>query len=169
MRRLYRAGVEKVSLNRAALECPDLVRTAATEFGSQSVVVSIDVRRSPLGLYRVAGRRGRQLTGVEPSRFAADMERLGAGEILLNSVELDGSMRGLDIELVRRVSASVSAPVIACGGTADLADAVKAVRDGGAWAVACGSLFAFQGTNRAVLINYPSRSTLEEAFKYLSS
>jgi cyclase len=158
---IFSLGVEKVVINSEAAARQEFIRDAAGKFGSQSVIVSIDAKKKWLGGYEIRTRSGRLDTGLDPARFARDMERAGAGEILLNSIDRDGTMRGYDIELIRMVSQAVSIPVIACGGAGTLADLATAVKQGGASAVAAGSMFVFHGKHRAVLINYPSRRELE--------
>jgi imidazole glycerol-phosphate synthase subunit HisF len=169
--RVLQLGVEKVALCTAAVRQPELVSALATRVGSQSVVVVIDVKRSLLGRRQVMIERrqvmiegGRTGTGREPVAFAREVERLGAGEIVINSVDRDGTMKGYDIALVRDVSAAVSVPLVACGGAGSLSHLVDAVRDGGASGVAAGSMFVFHGPHRAVLIQYPARAALDAAF-----
>jgi cyclase len=158
---LFSLGVEKVVINSEAAARPALISEAAAKFGSQSVIVSIDAKRKRLGGYEVRTRSGRHGTGLDPVGFARDMESAGAGEIFLNSIDRDGTMQGYDLELIRAVSQNVSIPVIACGGAGTLADLAAAVKQGGASAVAAGSMFVFHGRHRAVLINYPARRELE--------
>jgi cyclase len=162
LERIFSLGVEKVVINSEAADRPAFIEEAAARFGSQSVIVSIDAKKRWRGGYEARTRSGRSGTGLDPVRFARDMESAGAGEILLNSVDRDGSMRGYDLELVRAVSQSVNIPVIACGGAGSLADLAAAVKQGGASAVAAGSMFVFHGKHRAVLINYPSIAELEQ-------
>lgn len=164
MHALFSMGVEKVSLNTRAFEDPALVTAAAERFGSQSVIVSIDVRRGLLRRQQVVVRAGRQKTGRDPVEYAVEMERRGAGEILLNSVDRDGTMQGYDLDLIRRVTSAVSIPVVACGGAANVEDLGRAVRQGGAAAAAAGSLFVYQGPHRAVLVTYPEPRVLEALF-----
>lgn len=147
-------GVEKIAVNTIAEEEPEFVRRAADRFGSQSVVVSIDVASD-----QVVTRAAKRKTGRDPVEFARLMERMGAGELLLNSVDRDGTMQGYDVDLIRRVAGAVGIPVIACGGAGKLSDFGDAVR-AGASAVAAGSLFVFQGKHRAVLISYPGMEEL---------
>jgi cyclase len=163
-RRLLSLGVEKVCLNTAAIERPGLVGELADVLGSQSVIVSIDVRRDLWGRYRVASHGGRRKTGLKPTDHARRMEELGAGEILINSIDRDGTMSAYDYALVKSVTAVVNVPVIACGGAGRLDDFRKAVTEAGASAVAAGSLFVFQGPHRAVLVTYPERRELLELF-----
>lgn len=163
MSRLFRLGVEKVSLNSYAIENPDFVEKAAHKFGSQSVVASIDVKKVALGKHWVFDYRNSSTTQLDAVEFAVLMERKGAGEILLNSVDRDGTFDGYDIDIVRKVSLSVKVPVIALGGAGSLEDFRKAVKEGGASAVAAGSLFVFHGKHRAVLITYPDKDDLRKA------
>jgi cyclase len=161
VRALLDLGVEKVVLNAAAVERPGLVSDAAEVVGSQSVAVSIDVKKGLLGRYEVVTHNGRRRTGLHPVAWAKKMQDCGAGEIVLNSVDRDGMMGGYDIALLRQVTEAVGVPVVACGGAGSLDDFSAAVHDGGAAAVAAGSLFVFHGKYRAVLITYPEYGELE--------
>lgn len=164
MAALYNLGIEKVAVNTHAVENPAFVRAAADRFGSQSVVVSLDVKRSLFGKPEIVTHGGRKKTGISPARFAVEMEKQGAGELLLNSVDRDGTMAGYDLELIREVTSAVSIPVVACGGAGKLDDLSAAVRHGGASAAGAGSLFVFQMPHRAVLINYPNPAQLRGLF-----
>ena len=157
-------GVEKVVVNSAAIRRPELVAEIAEHVGGQSVVASIDAKRTPGGVYEVWIDGGRTNTGLDPADCAARMEALGAGEILINSIDRDGTRTGYDLDLVRRVSSAVSVPVIACGGAGSLTDLASAVKEGGATAVSAGSLFVHQGRHRAVLISYPDPAALRRLF-----
>jgi imidazole glycerol-phosphate synthase subunit HisF len=161
VKRILRCGVEKVVLNSSTVRNPSLVTEAARFAGSQSVVVSIDVRTNWFGQPRVFVRGGKTNTGLDPADHAAEMERRGAGEILLTSISRDGSYKGYDIALIRRVVDRVSIPVVAAGGARQVEDFTMAVNQGGASAVAAGSMFVFKRKHRAVLINYPSPAELE--------
>jgi cyclase len=160
VRRILGLGVEKVVINAAALADPQLVRAAADEFGSQAIVVSMDVKRKLLGRYEVYGDSGTRSTGHEPVAYARRMADLGAGEILLTAIDRDGTMKGYDIELVSKVASAVGIPVIASGGAGTIADFGAASKQGGAAAVAAGAMFVFHGPHRAVLITYPSHAEL---------
>lgn len=160
MSTLYAIGIEKVALNSIAVEDPSLVASASREFGAQSVIVSIDVKKKLFGGYEVKTHGGRKATGLDPVAHAGRMEAAGAGEILLNSIDRDGTMSGYDLDLVRRVSSAVSIPVVACGGAAGIDDLSLAVKEGGASAAAAGSMFVFHGPHRAVLISYPTQQEL---------
>ena len=163
IREIFSLGVEKVVINSEASANPSFVRQAAEAFGSQSIIVSIDVKQTLFGSYEVRTHGGRKRTGRDPTTFAMEMADMGAGEIFLNSIDRDGTMGGYDIGLVRKVTGAVSIPVIACGGAGGIADFAAAVSQGGASAVAAGSLFVFHGKHRAVLISYPSIAELEQA------
>lgn len=163
IRDLLRVGVEKVVLGSAAVETPELVSQAAARFGSQSIVVSVDVRSDWRGRRRLVHRNALRCVGGDPLGFAQSMVRAGAGEILLNDVDREGTMSGLDLEFIRPFTASLGVPVIASGGAASARDLVAAWRRAGAHAVAAGSLFVFKGPLRAVLINYPSDEVVRAA------
>lgn len=165
MQTLFALGTEKVSINTAAHEDPDLVRQAASAFGSQSIIVSIDVNKTRLGKYEVFTHGGRKNTGLDPVRYAQTAEALGAGEILLTSIERDGTFNGYDLDLIRAVTSAVGVPVIACGGASSLEDLAAAVKEGGASASAAGSMVVYQGKHRAVLINFPYKNELKRIFE----
>lgn len=159
--RIFSLGIEKVAINSYALENPSFVEKAAAVFGSQSILLSMDVKKNLFGKYRVYGRGGRNGTDHEPAAWAARMERIGAGEILLNSIDQDGTMEGYDTTLIRKVTEAVTVPVIACGGAGRIQDFKMAVEEGGASAVATGSMVVYQGKNKGVLINFPSQDDLK--------
>ena len=151
--RLVRAGAEKVVLNTAALERPDLIQEAASAFGSQCVVVSIDVGRDLLGRPKVFSHSGSRKTRWDPVEWARQAADLGAGEILLTSIPHDGTGEGYDLDLVRFVASAVDIPVIAAGGAGEAGHFAEAFA-AGASASAAGSLFVFKGRLRSVLIQY---------------
>jgi cyclase len=158
---LFSLGVEKVALNASACDRPEFISTLANRFGNQSIVVSIDVKKGLFGKYSVYTRSGRTATGMNPVDWAQHVEQAGAGEILLTSIDRDGTFQGYDLELIKKVTSAVSIPVIACGGAGTVSHFADAVRVGHASAVAAGSMVVYQGVNRAVLINFPSRQELE--------
>jgi imidazole glycerol-phosphate synthase subunit HisF len=165
IRRLFSLGIEKIVVNSFAVENPPFIKQAAALFGSQSIVVSIDAKKNWLGRYSVFSHGGRKDTKLDPVEYAKLMENMGAGEILLNSIDRDGTMEGYDTDLIKSVTDVVGIPVIACGGAGSVDDFGKAVRIGGASAVAAGSMVVYQGKNRGVLINFPSREELERVLK----
>ncbi|HEY9634160.1 MAG TPA: AglZ/HisF2 family acetamidino modification protein [Coleofasciculaceae cyanobacterium] len=163
---LFSLGAEKVAINSYAVENPTFIREAADLSGSQSIVVSMDVKKNFWGKYEVYSHRNGKLIKLDPVEFAVQMEQMGAGEILLTSVDRDGMMEGYDIELIKNVTNTVSIPVIACGGAGKLEDFREAVEVGGASAVAAGSLVVYQGRNRAVLINFPIKEELKKILEF---
>lgn len=157
---IFALGAEKIAINSHAIDNPDFVREASNKFGSQSIVISIDVKKNVFGKHEVFTHVKNRNTNLDPVEFAVQMERMGAGELLLNSVDRDGTMQGYDIDLLREVCPAIGIPVIACGGARKLEDFTEAVHRGGASAVAAGSIFLFYGKHRAVLIQYPTQSDL---------
>jgi cyclase len=144
VRELLRAGCDKVSLNSAAVREPDVLRAAAEVFGSQCVMLAIDARRRPGELaWEVVVDGGRTPTGRDAVAWAAEATALGAGEILLTSIDRDGTKSGFDIELTRAVRAAVDVPVIASGGAGTADDFAAVFREGGADAALAASLFHF--------------------------
>jgi imidazole glycerol-phosphate synthase subunit HisF len=143
MIQIIQAGAEKVSINTAAVSDPSLITEGAARFGSQCIVVSIDARREEDGRYQVYTRSGSHPTGLDPIRWAREVQERGAGEILINSIRHEGMLGGYDLDLIRAVSDAVSIPVIAAGGASCLEDFVRAVKEGGASAVAAGSLYHY--------------------------
>lgn len=160
--RLISLGVEKVAVSSAAVDDPDLIRRAADRVGSQSVVVVIDVKTT--GLMKkpeVVVLNATKRTGLDPVSFASRVVELGAGEIVLNSVDRDGRMQGYDLKLVEQVRKAVGVPVTVLGGAGSLDDIRQLVTRFPVIGAAAGSLFVFKGKYRAVLINYPQREDLD--------
>lgn len=151
--RILKLGVEKVVLNDVALTAPALINEAASAFGAQAIVVSIDVKPKFFGGYEVVAQRGKRGTGLDPFDHARAMQERGAGEIFLTAVERDGTMEGYDLKLIAKVAQGLEIPVIAAGGAGKLEDFGAAITQG-ASAVAAGAMFVFQGPHRAVLISY---------------
>jgi len=151
------AGAEKVILNTCAGRNPDFVRAASGEFGSSTIVVCIDVKRKLFGRERAWIFGGSRATRFSPQDFAKLMEDKGAGELIVQSIEKDGTMEGYDIDLIRSISQAVSIPVVALGGAGKNQDLVDGYRYGFADGLAAGSLFVYQDQGRGVLINYPER------------
>ncbi len=160
VQRIFALGFEKVVIDTAAYTEPQLIRDAVAIYGSQSIVGCVDVRRTLLGRYELSSHAGKTKQSVGLREHVQALERLGVGEIIVNAVDRDGTQSGYDLKLIREVSSAVSVPVVACGGASGIDDFVAAVQEGGASAVAAGSLFVFVGPHRAVLINYPARSDL---------
>ncbi len=160
MKTLFSLGVEKVTLSSAAVENPLIVREAATVFGSQSVAVTVDVLKKTLGAYQVVTHNAKKKSQFKVEEFVVLMEKMGAGEIIINSVNNDGVMKGYDMELLRTVTQRVTMPVVAMGGAGQPEDFSKAVNGAGVSALAAGSLFVYHGPLKGVLINYPSANVL---------
>ena len=161
---LLSIGIEKFIFNTAALTKKDLIKEAAREVGSQSIVVSIDIKKNIFGKRFLFSHASASTLSIDPISFAKQMQDLGAGELILNAVDRDGMMAGYDLDLIEQISGSVEIPVVACGGAGNLEHFKQAVNKGNASAVAAGSLFVFHGPHRAVLINYPSQDKLKSIF-----
>jgi imidazole glycerol-phosphate synthase subunit HisF len=158
---IFSLGIEKVVINSHAVVDPSFVTRVANKYGSQAVVVSIDVKRSLFGKYEVCTHGGRKASGLDPVQFATRMEKAGAGELLLTSIDRDGTGKGFDLDLIKRVTSVAKIPLVAAGGAGSVADCGLAVKQGGASAVALGSMAVYHGRNRAVLINFPNREELD--------
>ena len=149
-------GVEKVAISSAAIVNPDIIREASARVGSQSVVVVMDVKKTGFfKKYELFIYNGKKATGLHPAEFAKQVEEQGAGEIVINSIDCDGAMKGYDFELVECVRESISLPVTVLGGAGKLDHIGELIRKQGIIGAAAGSLFVFKGVYRAVLINYP--------------
>lgn len=161
-KRIIGLGVEKVAISAAAVDRPELISEIAAEIGSQSVVVVIDVRKKMMGGHEVRTHNGKKAHKLEPVTFAQEAVQLGAGEIVVNSIDLDGMMKGYDLKLAKRMRDAVRVPVTFLGGAGSLADIEALIREVGVVGASAGSLFVFKGTYRAVLINYPNPDTKEQ-------
>jgi cyclase len=160
VRRLLSIGIEKVVIGSAA---PDgrLVAAASAIFGSQSIVVSVDVRKNLLGRRAAWIRSGTRSTGVEPRTYALRMQEFGAGELFVQSIELETSRAGYDLDLMSDISGAVKIPVVACGGAGSLDDIRRLMRSSGVAAAAAGTLFVLHGKHHAPLISYPRPHEIE--------
>lgn len=162
-RGVLRLGFEKVVVN-TALDCQrSLITDMSQEFGRQSVVVSIDVRRTLLGGHRAYVYGGRRRMGMPPAELAEVAQALGAGEVLLSSIDRNGTFSGYDTAAIRSVAHRIGIPLIACGGAGRVADFAAAIESGAA-AVAAGSLFVVRPPHRAVLLTYPTEREIDQAF-----
>jgi cyclase len=160
--RILQLGVEKVAVGRALVEDPTLATRMAAMIGGQSVVAVLDVRRhARSGAYEVFTVNGTKASGLEPAAFAAQLEQLGVGEILLNNIDRDGQMKGYDLELVDRVRAAVTVPLTVLGGAGSTKDIAELIARYGIIGASAGSVFVFKGVYKAVLINYPQRAEKE--------
>ncbi len=150
------------TLVTTAVETPSIIKEFSDHFGSQSIVVSIDSKKSRFGHFEVFTHSGTRATGLDPKDAAYMAAENGAEEILLTSIDRDGTYQGYDLELVQRVTRAVNVPVIACGGAGKASDLIDVIQKAGAAAAAAGSLFVYHGPFRAVLINTPSFEEIEE-------
>ena len=160
IKELFAIGFEKVIINSAINRDDSLLKKAVEYAGSQSVVASIDAKRELFGKYSCYIDGGTTKVKNSPEKLAEHFEELGAGEIIINSIDNDGMMQGYDLELIRRVAGRVNIPVVACGGAGGVTDLKMALKKGGAHAVAAGSMFVYFGKKKAVLINVPEESEL---------
>jgi len=167
--RIIGLGVEKVAISSAAVENPELVTEAAGCVGNQSVVVVLDVKkRATGGKYEVWIRNGQKNTGKCPLELAQKMEKLGAGEVVVNSIDNDGMMKGYDLHLIGKIRKAISVPLTVLGGAGSLRDINQLISNFGVIGAAAGSLFVFKGVYRAVLINYPNRAEKETIIREFS-
>lgn len=156
IRKILNIGVEKIIINTAAIENPSFLKQATANFGSSTIVASVDFKTDFWGKKKVFTANGKRNTGKDPLQVVLELEKCGVGEILLNSIDRDGMQIGYDLELIRTLSSSVNIPLIACGGANGVDDFVSAFKNG-ASAVAAGSRFVFNGRHNAVLITYLSQ------------
>lgn len=164
IRRLFSIGVEKVIINSAAFFSPDLIREASEISGAQSIVVSMDVKRSLFGKYEVYVKNGSLNTKCDPIEYAVRMQELGAGELIVCSIANEGTGKGYDNKLLQAVASAVDIPVVASGGAGTLQHFSDAYHHGHASGVAAGDMFVFYGKHKAVLITYPKYQDLENLF-----
>ncbi|HYD20463.1 MAG TPA: AglZ/HisF2 family acetamidino modification protein [Flavipsychrobacter sp.] len=158
-KRVFDCGFEKVVLNSVLAQHPDLVEAIGSIYGAQAVVGSIDYKKSLFGKSKVFTMSGSKNLGHDPVEWAGKLQEYGVGEIMLNSIDKDGTWSGYDLEMIKKVSEKINVPLIACGGAgsvADLKDGVQA----GASAVAAGSMFVFQKKGMGVLISFPAESII---------
>lgn len=158
--RLFKIGIEKVILNTAAFENEMLVKDASSVFGNQSIVVSIDIKKDIWGQYKVFTRSGKSKQKIDMVTAVKKMQDLGAGEIILNNIDRDGTMQGYDLDPIQKISKDIRVPLVALGGAASIDDFVSALQHGAA-AVSAGSMFVYQGVHKAVLISYVTSDALE--------
>ena len=163
-KQLFSLGVEKICLQTAALEDPRLIRQLVSQFGSQSVMVSIDIKRTLLGKPKFYKSVSGQLINTDWVAMMRSLVLAGAGEVVLNAVDKDGTQTGPDLSLIEEASAALDVPLIVVGGISSLAD-IKSCVTAGASAVAAGAFFIYQGPHRAVLITYPKYCELEKLFE----
>ncbi len=162
IKKILNSGAEKVVINTSACENPGFIKEAADVFGSSTIVVCIDVKKNFFDGYLVHTKEGQKNTGKNPVKYAKLVEEMGAGEIIIQSIDKDGTMEGYDIDLIRMVSENVTIPVVALGGAGSFSHFKDAVDKGLASAIAAGSMFVYQGPRRAVLINFPTQEEIQQ-------
>jgi len=163
--RIFSLGIEKIALSLAVIQNPKLITQIADRVGSQSVIVVLDVKKKLLGGYEVYTHNGKKATGINPINFVVEAQKLGAGEIVINSIDRDGVMKGYDLELIAKIREKISLPMTVLGGAGSLKDIETVIDKHGVIGVAAGSLFVFKGPYKAVLINYPTQLEKNEIFK----
>ena len=162
IRKLLRLGVEKVILNSVSAENPELLRQAAEAFGSSTIIAAIDIKKTFWGNYKRFVRSGKTSVSGDIIECTQKLESLGAGELFVNSIDHDGVMKGYDLEIIKRIANSVSIPVIGCGGAGSLEHMRELITTTGVSAAAAGSIFVYHGKLKGVLINYPTRTDLDQ-------
>jgi cyclase len=159
-------GVEKVAISSAAVENPILISKIAEEIGSQSVVAVLDVKkRASDGMYEIWTHNGKRNTRKYPIEFAKEVETFGVGEIVINSIDNDGEMKGYDLALAKKIREAISVPMTVLGGAGSLKDIGNLISTFGIVGAAAGSLFVFKGVYKAVLINYPSSTEKDDLIR----
>lgn len=159
---IFSIGFEKVILNTITHSDPSFITRVAEHYGNQAVIVSIDVKKNFFGKYEVWSHCGRNNTKKNPVNWAQEVEKYGAGEILLTNIDREGTWSGFDTELIKKVTDAVSIPVIAHGGAGNITHIAQAVKLGGANAVALGSMVVYQQKGMGVLVNFPDKIELEK-------
>jgi cyclase len=162
---IFSLGIEKIALSSAVLHNPKLITEISDRVGAQSVIVVLDVKKKLLGGYEVYTHNGKKATGINPFKFVEEAQKLGAGEIVINSIDKDGVMKGYDLDLIAKVREKISLPMTVLGGAGSLQDIEKVIDQHGVIGVAAGSLFVFKGPYKAVLINYPNQLEKNTIFK----
>jgi cyclase len=163
IREILNYGAEKIIINTEAHENPDFIKRAADSFGSSTITVCIDIKKKLFSKEIIVTSNGK-VVHEDPVSFAQKMEEYGAGEIIIQSIDKDGTYEGYDLQLIKKISVSVTIPVIALGGAGQYSHLRDAVNIGLASAVAAGSIFVFHGPRKAVLISYPSQKEIKEIF-----
>lgn len=162
--KIFGLGIEKIAVSSAICQNPNLITDIANKVGSQSVIAVLDVKKKLLGGYEVYINNGKNATGIDALQFVEKLEALGAGEIIINSIDQDGMMKGYDVNLIDKVRQKITIPLTVLGGAGSLEDIKKVIKAHRIIGVAAGSLFVFKGKYKAVLINYPNKTEKENLF-----
>jgi imidazole glycerol-phosphate synthase subunit HisF len=163
--RIFSLGVEKIAVSAAAIADISLIKKMGDVVGSQSVVVVVDVKKKLLGGYEVYTHNGKKKTGKNPFEYVKELEKAGAGEIVINSIDQDGTMKGYDLPLIEKVREAITIPMSVLGGAGSLQDIGQLINKFGIIGAAAGSFFVFVGKYKAVLINYPKREEKDQLIK----
>jgi cyclase len=165
VKRIFSLGVEKIALSNAVVRNPYLINEISSQVGVQSVIVVLDIRKKLLGGYEICTHNGKNATGINLFNFLRDIEKFGMGELIINSIDQDGTMKGYDMNLIDKVSQIITTPLTVLGGAGSILDIERVIDKHNIIGVAAGSLFLFKGPYKAVLINYPNRSEKDRIFK----
>ena len=163
--KIFSLGVEKVAISSQAVNSPSLIREIGRRVGKQSIVVVLDVKLSKSGKYEIWTHNATKNSKKDAIAFAKEVEELGAGEVIINSIDQDGVMKGYDLELVNKIRSAICIPLTVLGGAGSMKDIGKLIEKHGIIGAAAGSLFVFKGIFRAVLISYPNSETKSELIK----
>jgi imidazole glycerol-phosphate synthase subunit HisF len=161
IRNIIGAGAERIIINSAAVLNPQFIKQACETFGSSTIIVCIDIKKNLWGNKHLCIHNGKNKTRHNPIEFALQMQQLGVGELIIQSIDKDGTMTGYDIELLNDISKNVTIPIVALGGAGNLAHLKEAFKEGHVSGLAAGSLFVYKGSNKGVLINYPERNEID--------
>jgi cyclase len=164
-KKIFKIGIEKVIINTVVFEKPEFVTQLAEHFGNQAVVVSIDVKKNFFGKHQVYSNSGSKKQKIDPVEWAIEVEKLGAGEILLTAIHQEGTWSGFDLDIIKKISNAVKIPIIANGGASSISDIEKAVIEGQASAVSLGSMVVYQNKGMGVLVNFPDKNNFEMILK----
>ena len=162
--KIFGLGIEKIALSSSIINDPELIYEISERVGSQSVIVVMDIKKKLLGGYEIYTHNGKKSTGIDPVSFAIKAQEFGAGEIIINSIDQDGMMKGFDMNLISKIREVVNIPVTVLGGAGNINDIKKMIQKYGIIGVAAGSLFVFKGKYKAVLINYPDKNIKEQIY-----
>jgi cyclase len=164
VKRLFSIGIEKVVINTMSITDLTLIEDSSKIFGDQSIVACVDISKNIFGNYTIYNHVSSKSEKISIEDHLISLQNAGIGEIIINSVDLDGTMKGFDIQLIKKVTKFIKVPLVVCGGAGSINDFKQAI-NAGANAVSAGSLFVYHGPHKAVLINYPSQEELKNTFK----
>lgn len=163
---IFSLGVEKIAISSLAIEIPSIVPAIAERVGNQSVVIVLDVKKKTFGnKYELYTHNGTKSTGIDPVKFALEMQKSGAGEIVINSIDQDGLMKGYDLALIQKIRDVITIPTTVLGGAGSMEDIGNLIKENGIIGAAAGSFFVFKGKFRAVLISYPTKTERQTIFE----